>query len=70
MVANSVRLIDNSEKLNSFGRIEVRVLDTWHSVCGDSFVSPQIATILCEAGGYLSGEVFYPQGSEKKGCYE
>jgi len=69
MVARSVRLIDNNDKLNSFGRIEIRALDTWHSVCGDSFISPKIANMLCEAGGYLSGEVFYPKG-DNKGCFE
>jgi len=45
------------------------VIDTWHSVCGDTVYNNKIASMLCEAGGYLSGEVFAPLGAQK-GCGE
>lgn len=51
MVGNNVRMVDSKGKINSFGRVEIRVNDGWYAVCGASKNKEIIADMLCQAGG-------------------
>lgn len=57
MIQNNVRLIDSNGKVNSYGRVEIKVLDSWYTVCGASKNKDLVADMLCQAGGYRSGGI-------------
>jgi len=42
--------MDSSNKINSYGRVEIRHFDNWHALCGkgDNF---RLSMIICQSAG-------------------
>jgi len=57
MISNNVRILDANNHPSSYGRVEIRVVDTWNAICGQSVNNNDNANILCQQAGYMSGEV-------------
>jgi len=51
--------MDSSNKINSFGRVEIRHFDGWHALCGkgDNY---KLAMIICQSAGYEFGSQIFP----------